>query len=405
MQCRNILSTAAQNALPSGVRRMFELAKKYNDSINLTLGEPGFTAPDHIIEAGIKGLRDKKTKYTPNAGIKELRDAIAYKLEKENGIKCDPDKNLIVTAGATQALMLAMVTLVNPGDEVIIQGPNWPDYRGQIDMVNAKTVYAKVDEKNDFKMTADVIEPLITDKTKLIIINSPSNPTGGVLDYEDLKAIAELVKKYKIFVISDEPYEKLVYDGFHQHSLAAFEGLEDYVLTINSFSKTFAMTGFRVGYICANEKIVENLVKLHENMVASVPEPMQLAAVEAIYNGEKDVREMVEYYDRNRHLIVEGLNRINGFSCLCPKGAFYVFPNITGFGMSSNEAAEYILEKAHVVTAPGSAFGPDGEGYIRICYASKYEDIQEALRRMEAAFGRKTDSTVSFGTCRKCEKS
>jgi len=219
MQCRNILSTAAQTALPSGVRRMFELAKKYNDSINLTLGEPGFTAPDHIIEAGIKGLRDKKTKYTPNAGIKELRDAIAWKLEKENGIKCDPDKNLIVTAGATQALMLAMVTLVNPGDEVIIQGPNWPDYRGQIDMVNAKTVYAKADEKNDFKMTADVIEPLITDKTKLIIINSPSNPTGGVLDYEDLKAIAELVKKYKIFVISDEPYEKLVYDGFHQHSL------------------------------------------------------------------------------------------------------------------------------------------------------------------------------------------
>ena len=204
MESRNVLSTAAQNALPSGVRRMFELAQKYDDSINLTLGEPGFTAPEHIIEASIKALKEKKTKYTPNAGIKPLRDAIAYKLYKENGIKCDPDKNLIVTAGATQALMLAMVTLVNPGDEVIIQGPNWPDYRGQIDMVNGKTVYAKVDEKNDFKMTADIIEPLITEKTKLIIINSPSNPTGGVLDYEDLLAIAELVKKYKIFVISDE---------------------------------------------------------------------------------------------------------------------------------------------------------------------------------------------------------
>ena len=389
MENRNILSTAAQNAMPSGVRHMFELAKKYDDSINLTLGEPGFTTPEHIIEAGIKGLKDRKTKYTPNAGIKELRDAIAYKLLHENGIKCDPDKNLIVTAGATQALMLAMVTLVNPGDEVIIQGPNWPDYRGQIDMVNAKTVYAKVDESNDFKMTADVIEPLITEKTKLIIINSPSNPTGGVLDYDDLKEIAELVKKYKIFVISDEPYEMLVYDGFHQHSLAAFEGLEDYVLTINSFSKTFAMTGFRVGYICANETIVSNLVKLHENMIASVPEPMQLAAVEAVYNGKKDVEEMVKYYDRNRHLIVEGLNKIKGFSCLCPKGAFYVFPNITGFGMSSREAAEYILEKTHVVTAPGDAFGPDGEGFIRICYASKYEQIKEALERMEKAFGLK----------------
>lgn len=389
MENRNILSTAAQNAWPSGVRRMFELASKYDDSINLTLGEPGFTTPDHIIEAAVRGLREGKTKYTPNAGIPALREAIAWKLWHENGIKCDPNKNLIVTTGATQALCLALVTLVNPGDEVIIQGPNWPDYRGQIDMVNAKTVYAKVDEKNGFKMTADVIEPLITEKTKLIIINSPSNPTGGVLDWEDLLGIAELVKKYKLFVISDEPYEKLVYDGFTQKSLAAIPGLEDYVLTINSLSKTFAMTGFRVGYICANEHIMENLIKLHENMVASVPEPMQMAAIEAIYHGEEDVKAMVEYYDRSRHLIVDGLNRINGFSCVCPRGAFYVFPNITGFGMSSAEAAEYILEKTHVVTAPGSAFGPDGEGYIRICYASKYEQIKEALDRMEKAFGRK----------------
>jgi len=389
MENRNILSTAAQNAWPSGVRRMFELASKYDDSINLTLGEPGFTTPDHIIEAAVRGLREGKTKYTPNAGIPALREAIAWKLWHENGIKCDPNKNLIVTTGATQALCLALVTLVNPGDEVIIQGPNWPDYRGQIDMVNAKTVYAKVDEKNGFKMTADVIEPLITEKTKLIIINSPSNPTGGVLDWEDLLGIAELVKKYKLFVISDEPYEKLVYDGFTQKSLAAIPGLEDYVLTINSLSKTFAMTGFRVGYICANEHIMENLIKLHENMVASVPEPMQMAAIEAIYHGEEDVKAMVEYYDRSRHLIVDGLNRINGFSCVCPRGAFYVFPNITGFGMSSAEAAEYILEKTHVVTAPGSAFGPDGEGYIRICYASKYEQIREALDRMEKAFGRK----------------
>ena len=384
---QNILSTAAQNAMPSGVRRMFELAKRYPDAINLTLGEPGFATPDYIIHAGILGLKEGKTKYTPNAGIKQLRDAIAYKLEKENGIVCDPDKNLIVTAGATQALMLAMVTLVNPGDEVIIQGPNWPDYKGQIDMVNAKTVYARVSEKNGFKMTADIIEPLITDKTKLIIINSPSNPTGGVLDDSDLLEIAELVKKHKIFIISDEPYEKLVYDGFVQKSLASIPGIEDYVMTVNSFSKTFAMTGFRVGYICANETIIENLIKLHENMIASVPEPMQLAAVEAVYHGDADVRKMVEYYDRNRHLVVDTLNRINGFSCFLPKGAFYAFPNITDFKMSSIEAAEYILEKTHVVTAPGSAFGPDGEGYIRICYASKYEDLAKALQRMEKAFG------------------
>ena len=383
------LSQAAQNARPSGVRRMFELAKRYPDAINLTLGEPGFATPRHIVEAGIRGLDDGKTKYTPNAGIRELREAIAWKLKRENGIACDPEKNLIVTAGATQALMLAMVTLVNPGDEVIIQGPNWPDYMGQIDMVNAKTVYAPVNESNGFRMTADIIEPLITEKTKLIVINSPSNPTGGVLDFDDLQKIAELVKKYKVFLISDEPYEKLVYDGFTQRSIASIPGLEDYVLTVNSLSKTFAMTGFRVGYICANETIVSNLVKLHENMIASIPEPMQLAAVEAIRNGEEDVRRMVESYDRNRRLIVDGLNRINGFSCLSPKGAFYVFPSISGFGRSSDETAEYILERTHVVTSPGSAFGPYGEGYLRICYASEYERLREALDRMERAFGRK----------------
>ena len=383
------LSTAANNALASGVRHMFELARKYPDAINLTLGEPGFRTPPYILNAAIESLKAGKTKYTPNAGIKPLRDAIAHKLRTENGIVCDPDKNLIVTAGATQALMLAIVTLVNPGDEVIIQGPNWPDYKGQIDMVNAKTVYAKVTEENGFKMTAEVIEPLITEKTKLIIINSPSNPTGAVLDEDDLIKIAELVKKHKIFIISDEPYEKIVYDGFKQKSLASIGGLEDYVLTINSFSKTFAMTGFRVGYICANEKITENLVKLQENMIASIPEPMQEGAIEAIYNGEPDVLKMVKYYDKNRKLIVDGLNRINGFSCLMPRGAFYAFPSIRGFGMTSNEAAEYILEKTHVVTAPGSAFGPDGEGFIRICYASKNEDIKEALSRMEKAFGTK----------------
>ena len=388
---RQSLSDAARNAMPSGVRRMFELAKNYDDSINLTLGEPGFATPPQMIEAAIESLRAGKTKYTPNAGIKPLRDAIAHKLWVENGIQCDPDKNLIVTAGATQGLMLAIATLVDKGDEVIIQGPNWPDYKGQLDTVGAKTVYARVSEENGFKMTADIIEPLITDKTKLIIINSPSNPTGGVLDEQDLKAIAALVKKHKIFIISDEPYEKLVYDGFEQKSLAAVDdGLEEYVITINSLSKTYAMTGFRVGYICAHKRMMQEMIKLQEFMIASIPEPMQMAAAEALYNGQKDVEKMVEYYDRNRRLIVDGLNRINGFACHNPKGAFYVFPNIKGFGMSSVETAEYILEKTHVVTAPGSAFGPDGEGYIRICYASKYEDIQEALRRMEAAFGTKS---------------
>lgn len=369
---------------------MFELAKSYDDSINLTLGEPGFATPDYIIDAAVESLRAGKTKYTPNAGIKPLRDAISRKLERENGIISDPDKNIIVTAGATQGLMLVIATLVDRGDEVIIQGPNWPDYKGQLDTVGAKTVYAKVSEENGFKMTADIIEPLITDKTKLIIINSPSNPTGGVLDGDDLKAIAALVKKYGVFIISDEPYEKLVYDGFVQQSLAAVDSeISDYVITVNSLSKTYAMTGFRVGYVCASERITRELIKMQEFMIASVPEPMQAAAIRALDEADADVKRMVEYYDRNRRLIVDGLNSINGFSTHCPKGAFYVFANVTGFGMTSVEAAEYILEKTHVVTAPGSAFGEGGEGFIRICYASEYEKLKEALARLEAAFGRK----------------
>ena len=390
---RTKLSHAAIYAERSGVRRMFELAKNYDDAINLTLGEPGVATPDYIVEAAVASLRAGKTKYTPNAGIRSLRDAIAYKLKKENGIACDPDKNLIVTAGATQGLMLAIATLVDKGDEVIIQGPNWPDYKGQIDTVGAKTVYARVSEENGFKMTAEIIEPLITDKTKLIIINSPSNPTGGVLEEADLREIAALVKKHKIFIISDEPYEKLVYDGFEQKSLAAVgEGIEDYVITINSLSKTYAMTGFRVGYICACERLMKEMIKLQEFMIASVPEPMQEAAAKALLEADVDVAKMVKYYDCNRRLLVDGLNAINGFSCHLPKGAFYVFANITGFGMTSVEAAEHILEKTHVVTAPGSAFGDGGEGFIRICYASKYEQLQEALARLEAAFGKKQDA-------------
>ena len=387
---RTRLSQAAMNAEQSGVRRMFEMAKQYNDAINLTLGEPGFATPDYIVEAAVASLRGGETKYTPNAGIKSLRDAIAYKLRVENGIICDPDKNLIVTAGATQGLMLAIAALVDKGDEVIIQGPNWPDYKGQLDTVGAKTVYARVSEANGFKMTADIIEPLITEKTKLIIINSPSNPTGGVLEEADLLAIAALVKKHRIFIISDEPYEKLVYDGFVQKSLAAVaEGLEDYVITVNSLSKTYAMTGFRVGYVCANEGIMREMVKLQEFMIASVPEPMQRAAVRALQEASADVEQMVRYYDRNRKLLVDGLNAINGFSCHCPRGAFYVFANITGLGLSSWAAAEHILQKTHVVTAPGSAFGEGGEGYIRICYASAYEQLCEALARLGRAFGKK----------------
>lgn len=384
-----IFSTATQKVIPSGVRKMFEKASQYPDAINLTLGEPGFITPKHIIEAGTKNLQMGKTKYTPNAGIGDLRVALAKKLWEENRVLCDPNRNLIVTAGATQALMLLMIALVNPGDEVILPDPGWPDYAGQIHMVNGVPVYAAVREENEFKMTADVIEPLITDKTKLIIINSPSNPMGAVLEKQELEAIAELAKKYQVFVISDETYEKIVFDGFRQYSLAAIEGTEPYVITVNSFSKAYAMTGWRVGYICANEQIITNLIKLHENMIASINEAFQYAAVEALEHGEADVEQMRRCYERNRNLMVEELNKIKGISCLKPRGAFYVFPNVTEFGVSSEEAADLILEKTHVITAPGNAFGSGGEGFLRICYANDFDVLSEALERMKQAFGMK----------------
>lgn len=382
------LSHAARVFPASGIRRMFEKAVMFDDSINLCIGEPGFVTPRHIIEVANEYLLKGKTKYTPNAGIPELREALAEKLRRENNIKCET-KNIIVTAGATQALMLAMLTLVDAGEEIIIPDPAWPDYLGQVYLANATPVLASLTEENDFKMTADVIAPLITPKTKLIVINSPSNPTGAMLDAEELEAIANLVKKHKIFVISDEPYERLVYDGNRHISLGSFSGLEDYLITINSFSKGYAMTGWRVGYMCANDEIVTNFIKLHENIVSGINGAFQMAAVHALRYGEADVERMRQSYDRNRKLVVERLNRINGFSCLTPPGAFYVFPNVKELGDNSAQIADMIFDKTHVVTSPGSAFGPAGEGYLRISYANDYESLEIALERLEKIFGRK----------------
>ncbi|MCD8141063.1 MAG: pyridoxal phosphate-dependent aminotransferase [Planctomycetaceae bacterium] len=383
------LSNAANHLQPSAIRKMFERAREFDDSVNLSLGEPGFITPDNIIRVGADYLLRGRTKYTPNAGILPLREAIAAKLQKENGIRCNPATELIVTAGATQALLLCVLTLVSPGDEVIIPDPSWPDYYGQVVMANGVPVGAKVTAENGFKTTADIIERCITDKTKLIMINSPSNPTGAMLNRAEMADIADLVRRRKLFVISDEPYEKIVYDGHEHVSLASFPGIEEYVITMNSFSKAYAMTGWRVGYACSNERVIANMVKLHENMIGSVNEAFQWAAIEALEHGDEDVEKMRQAYDRNRRLIVDGLNAINGFACPNPQGAFYIFPKVTGLGSDSTAVADMILDKTHVVTSPGIAFGPGGQGHLRMSYANDYESIQEALQRLEKAFGLK----------------
>jgi len=379
-------SNAARVFPRSGVRKMYEMASCYEDSINLCIGEPGFITPKHIIKVGADNLLAGKTKYTPNAGILPLREAVAEKLRTENHIPCNPDQ-IIITAGGTQALMLALITLVDHGDEVIIPNPEWPDYLGQVLMAGATPVSAVLTEENRFKMTAEVIEPLITPKTKLIMLNTPANPTGAMLSADETEAIAELIKRRKVFVIFDEAYERLTYDGNRHVSLGSFPGLQDYLVTINTFSKTYAMTGWRVGYACANEEITARMVKLHENMVASVNEAFQLAAIRALESAASDVEMMRQTYDKNRKLIVEGLNKLKGFSCLNPQGAFYAFPNVKEFGGSSTEIAGMIFEKTHVATAPGSAFGSAGEGYLRLSFANDYESLEIALNRLEKAFG------------------
>jgi len=385
----NRLSKASKNAIPSGIRKMFEKADHYEDTINMSLGEPGFITPQNIIESAVSHLRAGKTKYASNAGIKSFRNALSKKLLNENDIETDPDKIIIVTAGATQALMLTMTTLVDPGDEVILPDPAWPDYLGQIQMVNGVPVHAKLNEENEFKMTADVIEPLISEDTKLIILNSPSNPTGSVLNEKELKDIADLVKKYDIFIISDEPYEKIIYDENEHFSIGSLEEIKHQVTTINSFSKSYAMTGWRVGYAVANETIISNMIKLHENMIASINEAFQEAAITALEEADEEVESMRQYYENNRKIIVEGLNNTKGFSCLSPPGAFYAFPNIKDFNMSSEEVADLILDKTGVITAPGNAFGYGGEGYLRISYANDIDSVKEAISRLQEAFGTK----------------
>jgi len=385
----NDLSIAAQESENSGIREMSRKAKNYENTLNLSVGEPGFVTPKHIIDVGINYLKEGKTHYTPNAGIDDLRKAIAKKVQKENHIEADPMKNVVVTAGATEAIMSALLTFVNPGDEVILPNPTWPNYMSQIQTVDATPVYANVYEESHFKMTADKIEPLITDKTKMLIVNSPANPTGALLTKDELEDIAKLVKKHQLYVISDEPYEKIIYNDYEHTSIGSIKEIENQVITVNSLSKTFAMTGWRIGYAVADEVIISNMIKLNENLISGVNEAFQRAAIEAIENAYEDTKNMVDYYAENRKLIVNGLNQVKGFSCEMPPGAFYVFPNIKEFNMSSEEVSNLILEKTGIITTPGDAFGDNGEGHIRLSFAGDRETIKEAIKRLQNYFGSK----------------
>jgi len=369
----------------SGVRKMFNYAQKYSDVINLSLGEPDFDTPQHIIKAAIEAMKKGYTHYTPNAGLIEFREAVAEKLRKENGIDVDPETEVIATVGAMGALSLAMLTIVNPGDEVLIPNPGFASYEAQVILAEGKPVSYSLNEDEGFDINAEEIAGLITNKTRAILVNTPSNPTGSVLSEKSLKKIAEIAIENDLLVISDEAYEAITYDDFRHVSIASLPDMKDRTISIFSFSKTYAMTGWRIGFAAANEEIIRQMTKLQEHLAAHPSSISQMAAIAALRGPKDHIKKMVKEYSERRELIMEELAEIPEIKCFRPQGAFYVFPNIKAFKMSSESFAMHILEKARVIIVPGTAFGNNGEGYVRISYAASKEEISRAMTRMKQA--------------------
>ncbi|MCJ7814026.1 MAG: pyridoxal phosphate-dependent aminotransferase [Candidatus Atribacteria bacterium] len=378
---KNFLNIRSVEMKKGAIRAMFDKAKKIPGSINLGIGEPDLNTPAEIIEEGCKALRSGKTRYTANAGIIELRIEIAKHLNRYN-LSVNPESEIIVTVGGMGALALCLLVTITPGDEILLQDPQWLNYFSQIKFCGGVPISVPVYEENEFKISTESIKKSITNRTKILMLNSPNNPTGTVLDYNDLKDIAKLAKEYDLLVISDEVYSTFVYDGAKHQSIASIDGMLKRTIVINSFSKSFAMTGWRIGFAVGNNKIIEKMVRLQENLVACVNASSQYAAIKALSIFNKTDK-MIEIYRKKRDLIVDGLDSIRGISCYKPKGSFYAFPNVKKIGKNSETVANELLEKAHVITIPGSAFGPHGEGYLRISYANSEENLREAVKRIK----------------------
>jgi aminotransferase len=375
------ISKLANNYPGSGIRVMFNLAVQYHDLINFGVGEPNFETPNHIKEGAKKAIDEGFTRYEPNAGILELRQAIAYKYQREFGYKCIPE-NVMITIGGTEANFLTLMTIINPGDEVIVTNPCYPNYVGQIMLAAGKLVSVPIYEENEFKLMPEDLEKAITPKTKAIFLNSPNNPVGFALTKEDIEALAEIVQKHNLMVISDEVYEKIYYDGYTHFSISQIPEVRDNILITNSFSKTYAMTGWRIGYIVGDKKFISQMQKIQEGIVSCVPGFIQKAAIEAINGSQDVVGQMVVDYTRRRDILIDGLNAIPGIKCMKSPGSIYAFPNIKSFGKKSVDFAMELLKEAGVVAIPGSAFGSMGEGYLRFCFGLSDENLREGICRI-----------------------
>ena len=366
---------------PSGIRKFFDLVSEMKDAISLGVGEPDFETPWHIREEGIHSLEQGRTFYSSNAGLMELRNAISDKVREEHGISYHAKEEVMVTVGGSEAIDLAMRVILTPGDEVLIPEPCYVSYLPCAKMAYGVPVPIQLEEKDEFRLTPEKLEKAITEKTKLLILPFPNNPTGGIMEERDLEAIVPIFLKHNLYVLTDEIYSALSYKEKH-HSIIEFPGMRERTVYINGFSKAYAMTGWRLGYACAEERILKQMLKLHQFAIMCAPTTSQYSAVEALRNGDADVRKMRDAYDERRRFLVYHLRKM-GLDCFEPYGAFYVFPSIRKFGLSSEEFAEKLLKEEKVAVVPGNAFGASGEGFIRISYAYSLDNLKKAMERME----------------------
>ena len=381
MIIENMIKDNVKNMPPSGIRKYFDMVNEMENVISLGVGEPDFLTPWNVTEAGIYSLEQGHTHYSSNAGFVELRNEIAKYLYRRFNLSYNPLDEILVTVGGSEGIDIALRALVGPGDEVIIPEPSFVAYKGCTAFTGATAKVINLKAENNFKLTPQELEEAITPKTKVVIIPFPNNPTGAIMTREDLEGIVEVLKNKDVIVISDEIYAELCYHEKHV-SIASFPEMKDRTLVINGFSKAYAMTGWRLGYVCGHPKLIGQMKKIHQYAIMCAPTTAQYAAIEALKNGDKSIEEMTREYNRRRRVLVNGFRKM-GLDCFEPLGAFYVFPCIKSTGISSEEFCEQLLISEKVLTVPGNAFGECGEGFIRACYASSMENIMEALKRIE----------------------
>lgn len=380
---RNPLSSRIVEIPFSGIRKFFDIAAEMKDVISLGVGEPDFDTPWHIRDEGIYSLEKGQTAYTSNAGLKELKIEIAKYLKRRFQVSYDYDTEMMITVGGSEAIDIAMRAMLDPGDEVLIPQPSYVSYVPCAELANGKPVIINLKEENEFRLTAQELSDAITPKTKILVLPFPNNPTGAIMEKEDLEAIAKVVIEHDLYVISDEIYAELTYlDGKSHVTIASLPGMRERTVLINGFSKAYSMTGWRLGYACAPKIILEQMLKIHQYAIMCAPTTSQYAAVEAVRNGDDDVAGMREEYNGRRRYLMHRFGEM-GLKCFEPFGAFYAFPCIQEFGMTSDEFATRMLQEEKVVVVPGTAFGDCGEGFLRISYAYSLEKLKEALDRME----------------------